>query len=113
MARGMAEPEQRHGRHDSGAYEQDRQSWTDVTEGELAANSEKRQIKNRQRNDGHCFEKQSGNRSGAGFFAKKSVKAKRGAERERDPRKISVAECEIEDPDRGQQDRQALRTREM
>src|ERR1700730_13428642 len=102
MLRGVAEPQQRHGRDDAGADEKDRQPPVGAAKSERVRFS-----KINEKNDGQWkqqdrFDEQTGDGGGAGLFAEQSVESERDAKQNGDPGEAAVTESEIQSSQSGQ-----------
>src|SRR5260370_28934066 len=112
MSGSIAEPEERNGGHDPGADEQHRQRPAGTGKHERA-----RSLKINEKNQGEWneqdrFDEQPWDGGGAGLFSEQPVKAERDAEQDGDPGEAAITESEIQNSERGEQDRHKLQTGE-
>src|SRR5258708_4991725 len=108
MPRCVTEPEQWNGRNDAGAHEQDRQPPAAASENHRARMSKIKKKNNRERDEQNCFDEQTRDRGRARFLSEQSVKSERETKGNRNPRKPTVAEGQIQHAERGEQNRREL-----
>src|ERR1700730_10868879 len=103
MPRGVTEPEERDRCNNARADEQDRQPPAGFAKHERIRVLKINQKHDCEGNEENCFDEQTRNRRGTGFFSQQSVKSEREAERDGDPWETAVTESEIQDAERGEQ----------
>src|SRR5438270_2384573 len=112
MSGSIAEPEERNCGHHPGDEEQHRQRPAGTGKHERARSLKKNEKNQSEWNEQDRFDEQPWDGGGAGLFSEQSIKAEGDAERDGDPREAAIIESEIQNSERGEQDRPKLQTGE-